>query len=140
MFRHTDTQQGNLHFPLRRGDIVVYLCILLLCFLFAAIMYVPHSTRFDKAEMADTVKIHCADTEYVYALSENRMAQVKSAGYTLSIFIQDGAVWVDDADCPDHICIASGKISRIGSVIVCLPAGVIITIEGKEAEVDAILG
>lgn len=55
----------------------------------------------------------------------------------LTIIVSGGAVWVEDADCKDKICEKTGKISKEGQSIVCLPNRVIIRILGK-GEVEAI--
>ena len=50
------------------------------------------------------------------------------------IRVEDGAVMVVQADCPDKICVHTGPISQEGEVIACLPHGVIIYIPpGEEA-------
>lgn len=50
------------------------------------------------------------------------------------IRVEDGAVMVVQADCPDKICVHTGPISQEGEVIACLPHGVIIYIpRGEEA-------
>lgn len=50
------------------------------------------------------------------------------------IRVEDGAVMVVQADCPDKICVLTGPISQEGEVIACLPHGVIIYIpRGEEA-------
>lgn len=47
--------------------------------------------------------------------------------------VEDGAVMVVQAECPDKICVHTGPISQEGEVIVCLPNGVIIYIpQGEE--------
>ena len=37
------------------------------------------------------------------------------------LVIEDGRAFMKDADCPDHLCVRSGKISLSGEQIVCLP-------------------
>jgi len=55
------------------------------------------------------------------------------------INIEDGAVRVIEASCPDKLCIMDGKIYRPGEVLVCLPNQVVIEIKGQEqGEVDAL--
>ena len=50
------------------------------------------------------------------------------------IRVENGAVMVAQADCPDKICVHTGPISQEGEVIACLPHGVIIYIpRGEEA-------
>ena len=55
----------------------------------------------------------------------------------LTIHVEKGALWVEDADCPDKICEKTGRISKKGQSIVCLPNRVVIKILGK-GEVEAI--
>lgn len=35
--------------------------------------------------------------------------------------LENGAVWMAEADCPDLLCIRQGRISRVGAMLVCLP-------------------
>ncbi len=66
----------------------------------------------------------------------------KEAEYTFSgvtVKAGDGCVYASHAECPDLVCVRSGKISKPGQAIVCVPNRVSIEIKG-EAEVDAIVG
>ena len=68
---------------------------------------------------------------------------VESNGYTLHIHLTETAVWVERSDCPTQDCVRTGQISRSGQSIVCLPARVIVTLEGgaaAETGVDAVIG
>lgn len=49
----------------------------------------------------------------------------------ITVVIKNGEVWATDADCPDKTCERTGKISRPGQSIVCLPNGVVVSIVGK---------
>lgn len=48
------------------------------------------------------------------------------------LVIQDGKVWIDDATCPDKVCIHQGKIEQSGEMIVCLPNRMIAKVVGAE--------
>ena len=48
------------------------------------------------------------------------------------IRVEEGAVMVVQADCPDKICVHTGPISQEGEVIACLPHGVMIYIPWRE--------
>ena len=69
-------------------------------------------------------------------------------GYTLTLsWIRhndaENGVWVAESDCPTQDCVRTGAIFRPGQSIVCLPARIIIRLEGGTPEdggVDAILG
>ena len=67
----------------------------------------------------------------------------ESNGYTLHIHLTETEVWVDTSNCPTQDCVRTGHISRGGQSIVCLPARVIVALEGGPAAedgVDAVLG
>ncbi len=71
------------------------------------------------------------DSEYDYT----------NNGYTVHVTVRAGSVRVDHADCPTQDCVRTGAISRPGQSIVCLPARIILTIEGAAApDYDAIAG
>ena len=46
-----------------------------------------------------------------------------------SIIIRNGSVLASDADCPDKLCVKTGKINRAGETIVCLPHRVVVEIK-----------
>ncbi|SDB16840.1 hypothetical protein SAMN02910263_00782 [Butyrivibrio sp. INlla16] len=48
------------------------------------------------------------------------------------VVVMDGVCYVNEADCPDKLCIKQGKISKIGESIICLPHRVVVTIKGSE--------
>lgn len=75
-----------------------------------------------------------------YPLSEDRTITV-TGDYTNVIAIRDGAVWVEETDCPGGDCIHSGKIRTSGRAIVCLPNRVEIRLVGGAAgEIDMVVG
>jgi len=58
-------------------------------------------------------------------------------GYN-TLLIENGEIFVSDADCGDHTCIHTGRISHEGEQIVCLPHKLVIEVVGGEApELDA---
>ena len=48
-----------------------------------------------------------------------------------------GGVRVEESDCPTQDCVHTGTITRAGQSIVCLPARVIIRLEGGTADKHA---
>ena len=48
-----------------------------------------------------------------------------------SIIIRNGSVLASDADCPDKLCVKTGKINRAGETIVCLPHRVVVEIKSN---------
>lgn len=58
-------------------------------------------------------------------------------GGTNNVVIENGTVYMTEADCPDKICVNTGKISKIGETIVCLPHRVVVEIQGEVSQSDS---
>lgn len=65
---------------------------------------------------------------------------VISDRYENVITVKDGAIFVEDADCPGRDCVHSGKIRSMGRILVCLPNGLEIRITAAGADVDFVVG
>jgi len=48
------------------------------------------------------------------------------------------AVWVESAECPDQVCVQTGKISKNGESILCLPARVEVRVTALRGGFDAL--
>lgn len=60
-------------------------------------------------------------------------------GGTNILRIEDGKAYLISADCPDHLCVKQGKISKSGETITCLPNRLTVTVYGSdEGEVELI--
>ena len=58
-------------------------------------------------------------------------------GYTLTVSRADSAgIQVAKSDCPTQDCVHTGTISRSGQSIVCLPARIIVALEGESGGAD----
>ncbi len=76
-----------------------------------------------------------------YSLSSDREIPIQCGQYSMLILIEDGKVSVAESNCPDGICIKTGKISKIGETLVCAPAGVSVKIVSTVKEgIDAFIG
>lgn len=53
---------------------------------------------------------------------------------------ETAGVRVVSSDCPTQDCVHMGQISRAGQSIVCLPAHIVITLAGTDADYDLITG
>lgn len=68
---------------------------------------------------------------------------VTGEGFTLHIVLTETEAWVETSDCPTQDCVHTGHISRPGQSVVCLPARVIVRLEGgtvQPDDVDVVLG
>ena len=74
-----------------------------------------------------------------YALSEDRTVILGEENYNI-LQISNGKAAVMEANCGDHTCIRTGKISREGESIIWLPHRLIIRIEGGvKPDFDAVV-
>lgn len=53
--------------------------------------------------------------------------------------VEGGEIYIAEADCPDRVCVNTGKISRSGQSIICVPNRLSIKIAG-ESGFDAVAG
>lgn len=118
-----------------KWDALVVLAVLALAALFGArLWFVP----------ADSAEPHIAvtiDGEVVERLPfGDAERSYTSNGYTVHVVVSDSGVCVDHADCPTQVCVHTGTISRAGQSIICLPSGIVITVEGTAEDYDAIVG
>lgn len=79
------------------------------------------------AKPGDTVRITCDDSVYEYPLNENRTVELEENGVALTVVIENGSVRVEKSTCRDQICVHTHSNS-----IICMPAHVVITVEGGE--------
>lgn len=74
-----------------------------------------------------------------YALDQPRVLELTGRdGLCLTVEIAGGAVRVSASDCPDHICMQSGTLSRGGQSAVCVPAGITVQVVGGDHVVDGV--
>ena len=82
-------------------------------------------------ETVDTIPL--SDTAVVRTYQNN--------GYTLHVSITAQGVCVRESDCPSQDCVHTGTVSRAGQSIVCLPAQVVIHLQGSSNDgPDVIVG
>ena len=58
--------------------------------------------------------------------------------YNISLLLEQDGVSFIHSDCPDKICIKTGKISKPYQTAVCLPAKVCVKIINQKSSVDAV--
>ena len=75
-----------------------------------------------------------------YALSEDQTVRIEGvAGYNLLV-IENGEAWIMEADCPNRLCVQTGRIRYAGQSIVCLPHKLAVRIAGGASGLDAVTG
>lgn len=60
-----------------------------------------------------------------YSLNKNKTVKIETDRGVNTLVIEKGEAYFTDSDCPDKTCQKSGKISKEGETIVCLPHKII---------------
>ncbi len=124
---HTNASAPELKF--NRYDAVVAALVALLAIIVAVWFYLPKAAG---GELTVVIAAGGQETERV-TLKDFTETVVSCGGYTLRIAGDGESVWVADSDCPTQDCVHTGRITKAGQSIVCLPAEVVIHLEGAAA-------
>lgn len=112
---------------MKKNDVVLgggILAIALVLFL------VMHLTR---NEAGNQIQITVDGVVYgTYSLEKNQVIEVKEDDFYNHIRIQDGAAYMEEANCPDGYCEEQGKISGRTQTIVCLPHKLVVEVLDKD--------
>lgn len=118
--------------PFKIGDVLVYIFIMLLTVGSFAGLYLMGSgtvSTFVTVELDGTV-IGTYDMPQGDK-SEQVRIDVGDGQYNLLTITSQG-IFIEEANCPDQICVRWGKISKPGQTIVCLPHRLVISITGNQ--------
>lgn len=109
-----------------RFDTLAALTVALLAVVSALLFYLPRSQA---GTLTVVVTVSGQEIQRT-PLSDFTAADVEHNGYTLHIAAVDGGVAVTSSDCPTQDCVHTGRISRAGQSIVCLPAQTAVQLVG----------
>lgn len=108
-----------------RNDIIFIIALLLICALGMLYLFVFRSS-------GNTVKVTVDGELYgIYSLSQNTSENIRTGkddSELNRLVIKDGKAYMENATCPDGICVAHRPVFRDGESIVCLPNRVVITV------------
>lgn len=120
---------------IRALDIVIFFLALLVIGLIALLTYArgsgtPEITISGAGQGAG----QGAEQQWIYPLDAEATLRVPGPLGETVVVIEDGAVQVISSPCPEKICVKTGRISRPGQWIACLPNRVFISIKGRMSE------
>jgi len=124
-----------LRLKLKYGDFLVILAIILIAVLFIVSFYEGNTN--------EKIAIVSQNNVILDRIELNKISdryEINYYGeYPGTIEVNNGKIRFLHADCPDQVCVNTGWIDRPGQIAVCLPAGVIIKIDGVQTDVDIIV-
>lgn len=122
-----------LHFVVR--DLILIVALILIGLIPFGIMLNAQGRRTDgRAEAVLTV---AGEEVWRYSIEDG----VEPAEYTADInglsitaSVDETGAWVSHSDCPDRICVHTGKISKVGQTVVCVPFRAVLRIEAANSD------
>jgi hypothetical protein len=117
--------------PLQRKTVILFAAVVVVALgmMLAFRLFLPNGGKLRVVIKHDGVVL------YDQPLEKNAVVPVKGDWGYNNIIIEDGSVWVSDADCPDRLCIHQGKMDAqniatraMGNTIVCLPHRITVTL------------
>ncbi|MDR1764752.1 MAG: NusG domain II-containing protein [Lachnospiraceae bacterium] len=114
----------------KRNDLIL---IALLLGLAAALCFAVRPSGVPGDALSPYVLVTVDGEEYArYSLGIDQEHIITgTGGGTNRLIIRGGMAYVEEATCPDKICIHQGKIHEPGELIVCLPNRVVVSITEK---------
>lgn len=112
---------------------------------FAVLFMVLYRTKFSDqpavaeiyyySDLVETVKLD-KKVDKIFSIPQN--------SHVVFHLYEDGTLRFEESDCPDKVCINTGKIGMVGQSAACLPNGIVVKIVQKsgrtEDTVDIIVG
>ena len=115
-------------FKLRKADLILLAVVLALGAVLAAVLLRSSGGGVAQVRVAGVVTAS-------YPLDEDASYTITGAnGGTNLLVIEDGSARIEEASCPDGVCVHTGRVRRDGQSIVCLPNQVVVEIVSETAE------
>ena len=115
-----------------RRDALVALAVVLLAAATALLFYLP---RARSGQLTAVITQHGQVVRRVAltGLDREQVIELDDGTYHLTVRVGGNSAYVSHSDCPTQDCVHTGHIRRAGQSIVCLPAQVVIHLEGTPA-------
>lgn len=106
--------------------------ILLLAALLAGVLLLGAFLLLTRKSGAEVVVKVAGKQVTAFSVNKNTKYMIHGVnGGTNELIIEDGQVWLEEASCPDKLCVHQGKIKYSGESIICLPNKVSVTIQDE---------
>ncbi len=104
---------------MKKGDLVIVGAVII-AFILSTVLLISFAMQGNRVVIKQ-------NNEIIYDNSIDINETVDTG--TNRVVIKDGIVYVDSASCKNQVCVNTGKISKKGESIVCLPNRVIVEIK-----------
>ena len=121
---------------IRKQDVILIISLLLIGIIALVIWHFVYSVdgKYVTIEQRDNLI-------GIYPLNVDKEIEIEHRGEVVNkIVIEDGYCYMEEAECPDHLCIKQGKVNKSGQTIVCLPNRVVVTVvDSDSSDYDSIV-
>lgn len=107
---------------LRKNDFLLILVLLISAVFFAIISFCNQTDGLIVSVIKDGEKIAS------YSLEETLKVPITDDEKNNTLVIENGKAYIQDATCPDKICVKHRSVSKVGETVVCLPNRLVIEI------------
>lgn len=117
----------------KKTDIIIIGVILV----FAVIFTILYRTKFSdqpavaeiyyNSELVETVRLD-EEVDKTFSIPQN--------SHVVFHLHEDGTLQFEESDCPDKVCINTGKIGMVGESAACLPNAIVVKIVKKSGRTD----
>lgn len=118
--------------PMRKGDWIIIILAILLAVL-PLLTLLPTS-----GQPAQAIVRRDGDIIRTLPLNFDCTVEFSDESGVNVVQVENGAVRITHADCPDQTCVRQGAIDRTNETLVCLPHRLTIEITGAASDVDAV--
>ena len=116
-----------------KRDILLIFCVIIL----GVLLLLPKSIGKKSGER---VIVSCDGTVMSYSLKNDGEYSIVSGEYHYVLQVENGEAAVTYSDCPDKVCVRSGRIYHSGESIVCIPGHLVVTVSGTDESSDGTVG
>ena len=110
---------------LKRKEVGFFIILIIFLVIWGSLLYLQKAPG-NKAAVYLNNKL-----ETIIDLKDNKEYYFES----IKVIVNDNKIFVDQADCPNQICVKTPAISYVGQTIACLPNGFIIRIIGDDIDI-----
>ncbi len=117
---------------LKKADVLLIIAILIFGLIVGLLF------TLDKSQGKEIIITADSKTFGTYDIFASEDIIIENDGQTNHIRIENGNVFMKDANCRGQDCVHQGEKSSTGESIVCIPNKVIVEVVGGESEFDGI--
>ena len=121
---------------IKKLDIIIIIALLILSFIPTVILGISNNNDFTGIYAEISVASEVIDTIYFQDLEEEKHIPIITKYGENIIHASKDGIYMEEADCPDQVCLRDGTISKVGQSLVCLPHKLIVEIKGENVSRD----